>query len=268
VSDADAIQFTKDAARAIVEAIPEIKIEHAEPLKLALRNTVTGGRAQVALNKFFQHAAATPQERDAVIARLVKLIRELPGDEEPKIDPSRIVPLIRSVEYVENLRRSAMEQGAKPEGMPLSEPYNDELVVMYGLQEDAGVRMIHASAIIAAGVALNDVRDRAVSNLKQFVPNLEVSGGQGFYMMKAGGFYESSLILMNKFWDAGKLEVQGETIVAIPSREVMIVTGSESAQGLQTMRKMINVAYKYGATPISRALFARRNHRFERFAEA
>ena len=87
-------------------------------------------------------------------------------------------------------------------------------------------------------------------------------------MLSSGGFYESSILLFDKFWTRTNLDVIGETVVAVPSREVLIVTGSQFPQGLEIMRSMVATAYNDGATAISKSLFVLRGGRFDVFEKA
>jgi uncharacterized protein YtpQ (UPF0354 family) len=57
--------------------------------------------------------------------------------------------------------------------------------------------------------------------------------------MRAGGQYESSLLLAENIWSSGQIEVDGDVVVAVPAKDALLVTGS----GNQNIRcRMFRIA--------------------------
>ena len=47
-------------------------------------------------------------------------------------------------------------------------------------------------------------------------------------MLKAGGDYEASLLLFDDIWRDGQVKVDGDIVVAVPAKDVLLVTGSNN----------------------------------------
>ena len=56
--------------------------------------------------------------------------------------------------------------------------------------------------------------------------------------MSAGGNYEASLLLIDDIWSSGQVKVNGDIVVAIPTRDVLLVTGSRNRSGLKRVREL------------------------------
>ncbi len=109
------------------------------------------------------------------------------------------------------------------------------------------------------------LRERAIENLMGLIDGYQIRGGDGLYMITAGGDYETSLLLVDQVWDSGTLEVEGDYVVAIPARDILIVTGSESGDALDRLRRMASDSaanFSYSLTPV---LFIRKGGAFEVF---
>jgi uncharacterized protein YtpQ (UPF0354 family) len=84
-------------------------------------------------------------------------------------------------------------------------------------------------------------------------------------MMTANGDYEASLLLFDHIWRGGKIKMNGDIVVAIPAKDVLMITGSKSRKGIAAVREL---AAKYKAESrydITDTLFVYRDGRFVRF---
>jgi uncharacterized protein YtpQ (UPF0354 family) len=85
--------------------------------------------------------------------------------------------------------------------------------------------------------------------------------------MVADGNYESSLLLAENLWDDQAKAVQGEIVAAVPSRDVLLFTGSASTEGLRELRAAVANLHANGSRAISATLIVRRNGLWEKFSE-
>ena len=84
-------------------------------------------------------------------------------------------------------------------------------------------------------------------------------------MMTAGGDYEASLLLFDDIWRGGKIKMNGDIVVAVPAKDVLLITGSNNRKGIAAVREL---AAKYKAESryeITDTLFVYRNGRFVKF---
>ena len=82
----------------------------------------------------------------------------------------------------------------------------------------------------------------------------------------ADGNFELRRLLAENLWDDQAKAVQGEIVAAVPSRDVLMFTGSASAEGLRELRAAANL-YANGSRAVSTTLIVRRNGRWEKFSE-
>ena len=105
----------------------------------------------------------------------------------------------------------------------------------------------------------------AVANLRNVIPNIEIRGSHGSYMITAGGAYEASLILFDDLWERMASKVNGEIVIAVPARDLLLVTGSNDKDGLERMRKVVSGVPPNEGYAISDALFVYRDKHFVEF---
>jgi uncharacterized protein YtpQ (UPF0354 family) len=71
--------------------------------------------------------------------------------------------------------------------------------------------------------------------------------------------------LIESIWNSGQIEVDGEVVVAIPARGILIVTGSGNKAGLKTVRELAAKTSAEAAYRLTPRLFVFRDGRFEVF---
>jgi len=96
---------------------------------------------------------------------------------------------------------------------------------------------------------------------------MELRSGPLMSMIVAGGSYEASLLLLDDVWSKGPVpaKVDGDVVVAIPARDLLMVTGSRNRAGVDRLREL---ATKFASTTpyrLTPVLFVYRNGRFARF---
>ena len=66
-------------------------------------------------------------------------------------------------------------------------------------------------------------------------------------MLSAGGDYVASLLLLEEVWQECKSSVDGDVIAAVPTRDVLLFTGSSSHEGIVALRKSVDRLEQTGA---------------------
>ena len=75
--------------------------------------------------------------------------------------------------------------------------------------------------------------------------------------------FESALILMDRVWDKKELQIDGEIIVAVPSRETLLVADGNHEKAVTQIQKAAREIASSAAYRLTDKLFVRRNGRFE-----
>ena len=77
-----------------------------------------------------------------------------------------------------------------------------------------------------------------MDNLNRLLPKIEMRQDGDVVADTAGGDYEASLLLFDSMWRGGKVKVNSEIVVAVPAKDVLLVTGSKSRKGIAAVREL------------------------------
>jgi uncharacterized protein YtpQ (UPF0354 family) len=253
--------FTERVARAAAAALPSASVSVSDDLQFVLRYP-SGASATANLAKAYKSYEREPQHLDDIVQAQVSALREAGGDANgpPKLDRSRIVPLIKERQWFEQVQRRGREQSPPQE--LVAEPFNSELVVVYAENRPGALRILSSRDDVGDRARL---RELALTNLSRLLPKIEIRpGADGVLLISAGGGFDASLLLAENLWSNNQIKVDGDIVVAVPAADALVATGSRNAAGLARLRA---VAAKFAAGPngLTTALFAYRDGKFMRF---
>ena len=200
---------------------------------------------------------------DAIIGMYVTSSSEYyNGMDDLQLD--RIVPVIKPVGYLtSNVNHDGTPGDLKSK--ILYQKYNDELIVAYALDTERNIRYINNDELNDLEVAMDTLLDMAAKNLSMIVPEMQTINNEGVYEIAAGGTYEASLILINKLWAKENFNVDGDIVIAIPNRNILLVGGSNDKKSLERMRSLAKNSFESGNYNISPNLYKWNGKKFELF---
>lgn len=255
--------FTQEYASTIRARLPDHKIEIIAPLHLRITDP-KGLDSTAFLDNAYRQYQADPDARQDIIERHAQSMVEMSVD--APLVPANIVPIIKDVGWLEETSRAMQQHGGKKMGERVYDVLNDALVVVYAEDTPNNIRYFSPDVLAKAGVERGKLRALAVDNLRRLLPQVEFHQGGLFTMLTAGGNYEASLLLFDDLWTRGKLEVDGEIVVAVPSRDVLLVTGSKNEEGIAQLREAAAEIFDEGSYTLTKQLFVYRKGKFVRFA--
>ena len=176
------------------------------------------------------------------------------------IDVKRIVPVLKSAAHAQGnaiISEALREEKSRPDFY--CEPLNRQLYIYYAVDTERSVRYLSREEIRALDFSPGELSTRAVDNLTRLLPGIERRGDAGIYIVSAGGTYEASLLLFDAIWTKENFEVKGDIVVAVPSRELLLVTGSEDENGLKKLRKLAEAAVGQERHALTARLFVRKD---------
>jgi uncharacterized protein YtpQ (UPF0354 family) len=253
--------FTERVARAALAAMPSAKVAINGELQFVVRYG-NGASANSDLGKAYKTYEREPDHLDDIVQAQVTALMEAGGDANglPKLDRSRIVPIIKDRGWVEVMARRGREQ--TPPLELVAEPFNSDLVVVYAENRLGTLRILSNRDDVGDRARL---REASLTNLSRLLPKIEIRpGADGVLLITAGGEFDASLLLADNIWSGGKVKVDGDIVVAVPAKNVLIATGSHNAPGLARLRA---AAAKFAGGPngLTSALFVYRDGKFVRF---
>jgi len=258
-------EFTRLYALRVAAEFKGAKVTIAGPRELSVK-LPDGTEIKSFLDNAWAEVKADAGSRPETINRYLKSFKETQSNlfkENTPPDTNRIVPVIRDVRYAAHFA----EIGQTGTNQVISQPFVADLLVMYVEEQGGNLRFITEGDRLTLNLSLPDLRKLALTNLKRLVPEVSRHGSAPVFFLGAGGNYESSLLLVEKIWDGETKSIKGDLVAAVPSRDWLVFTGSESPDGIQKVQKLIAQIEKDGDHLISSTLLVRRNGRWEKFVD-
>lgn len=260
-------EFTREFAGALRKASPGLRVVIVRDLELKV--TSPDGRDSTSfLDNAYDMYKQDPKAKDDVIQRFIAAGLDTIGTIRDGVDRTRIVPVIKDRPWLEETRRALMNRGAKEVPEHVYEDFSPGLIILYAEDLPKNIRYLEPKDLELAKVQRPELRALACANLKRLLPKTERHGTNGIYMITAGGDYEASLLLLDSIWSGGQMDVKGEVVVAIPTRDLLLVTGSQDPQGIEKVRQIVKQASTSGSYRLTQKLFVYRNGRFSEFTGA
>ncbi|WP_176842304.1 DUF1444 family protein [Chitinophaga filiformis] len=173
-----------------------------------------------------------------------------------------IIPVIKPVEYLDGIREATKSDSV---GI-INEKYNDQLIVVYGQDSEASIEYLNVKAFKELNISMDSLHHIAMDNLKRVVVSLNWESVDGIHLIKTIGGYESSLILFPGLWTKDDtISVEGDWVIAIPTGNVLVATGSKNKEALAKVKEVITKSYKESNYRISDKLFKWNGDKFELF---
>jgi uncharacterized protein YtpQ (UPF0354 family) len=250
-------RFTALYAAAARKALPSAKVETTG--ELALRITFPDGRyATPHLGNAYAAYEQEPGRRDEIIALYVERAVKNLAQIEERIDATLVIPVVRSRSWTPITE--AQKDPASVNAVPF-ESLGSDLVVVYGEDRPEVLRFPTVKYFAEAGLARGALRTLAVTNLRRIIGPIEYKDYGGTYTLIADGTNEASLLLLPEIWTKHTLKVKGDFIVALPTRDLLIVTGSDDVDAISRVRALATKAFQDGPYSISPKLYRYRDGR-------
>ena len=260
-------EFTREFAEALRKAGPGLKVAIVRDLELKV--TSADGRDSTSfLDNAYDVYKQDPKARADVIQKFVAAGLETIGSIRDGVDRTRIVPVIKDRPWLEEMRQALLSRGAKEVPEHVYEDFSPDLVVVYAEDSPNNIRYLGPKDLQLAKIDRAELRALACENLKRLLPKIERHGTNGLYMVAAGGNYEASLLLLDSIWSDGQMKVKGDVVVAVPTRDLLLVTGSQNPQGIKKVKQIVKEASTGGSYRLTQKLFVYRHGKFDEFREA
>ena len=175
-----------------------------------------------------------------------------------------LVPIVKDRKWLAKIRDSLKARGAKEPPGDFFDDLNEQLVVVYAEDNPQSIRYLTPKHMSDFGVAHGEVRGLAVENLRRMLPKIEVLPGPLVSMIKADGNYEASLLLFDVLWSSGQIRVDGDYVVAVPSRDILLVTGSRNSAGIAKLRELAAQMARQSSYYLTNELLVYRQGSFQR----
>ncbi len=256
-------RFTIEFAEAIRASCPGCTVKVVRELELQV-TAPQGDERTCSLDSPYGLYKQNPRAMPELQKSFLTALRTILAPRE-SIEPANIVPVIKARRWLEEGLRALSNSGAKDSPEYIYDDFSGDLIVFYAEDLPGAMRFLLRKDLETAAVKEEGLRELACANLKRLLPKVELHGSDGSYLIAAGGTYEASLLLLDSIWNRGQIDVRGDIVVAIPTRDLLLVTGSEDSEGITKIRETVRDAYDTGAYKLTPKLFVRRDGRFVEF---
>jgi uncharacterized protein YtpQ (UPF0354 family) len=220
---------------ALTERLGNVKLTVSAPrtIELALPD---GAAARISLDNLAARLRnARGDERVAAVDEYVAAVAEsaaqlLGSSDEAEPSAANVVPLVRDAQFIAQL----------PRGSSGSEIFAEQLVadfvVVYAFDLPRTLRYASREDLERVGLDPGPtLRSQALANLSARLGNIEDRGDDRVGMLTVGGTFESSLLLIDELWQQLEPTLAGSLVVSVPSRDVVLYTGTGVPGGLEAM---------------------------------
>lgn len=260
-------EFAELYADALRRSAPELNVRIAGPLEISVERE--DGRFTAFLDNAYANYQASPEHLQDIIADYVGGVLASERSASAVLEASRIVPVIKSWTYLDTFRQAQGNDLPLPES-PAYDRYNDDLIVLYAEDSPRSLRFLYEDELRDAGIPRDGFRELAVENLRRLLPGISALQSERSYALVADNVYESSLLLFDDLWNSdawtsGIMDLAGDPVIAVPTRNIVIVTGSQEPGGLALLQDLASRIAANEPYAITSQLFIYRGGRFQPF---
>ena len=221
-------------------------------------------KIRISVDNAYREYQAEPDSLQKVIRKYLTVTSEL-FELRGKINIDRIVPIIKPVEYLNDIRSVAKKMGGGKDVEGVYEKYNDQLIIAYAEDTKNSIRYLTHDDLKTLAINEDSIRKIAINNLDKLLTSIQRKGGDGVFMLTAGGDYETSLILLSDILNNESLPVNGDFVIAIPNRDMLLITGSNDKAGISKIKVAAAKTFARGDHQVSEYLYKWNGTKFEKY---
>ncbi len=143
------------------------------------------------------------------------------------------------------------------ESSPIRRPFVGPLVISYVVEEGDLGRAFERGELAATGADEKQLHERALANLARHVKTVGIRLRPHGSMMAVSfdGDLEATLMLYPTLWTHLRDEFADELVVAVPARDVLVVSPVDSPQGIAELRAVVARVWPRDDHPLATELF-------------
>jgi len=180
-------------------------------------------------------------------------------------DLFKILPLLKSnVDSADIYKTISITAKHKP----IIDKLVADIVILFAIDRGTNLEIISEKKLSVLHLSKTELKELAISNLNKLVKNAEIKmhGDTSFALITFDGNHEATLILMNEFWNnIESLYKDNEFLVALPSKDVLLIASIRSETGINQMKDAIINIFRNDDHNLSRWIFRYKNQTLDPF---
>jgi uncharacterized protein YtpQ (UPF0354 family) len=206
----------------------------------------------IELDNAYKEFEENPKDIDNIIKKFLFLIDDQKKPRTEGFDVSKIFPVIRARSWITDLQS---EYGHDPKNIIVwFDDYNDDLVLAY-VEIQSEIRFLTTNDIKTLEETQPNFKQIALDNLRRRTADKHVIGESGVYLIGGDGNLDASLLLDSEVFDDKRIQITGDRIIGVPSRNFLVVAGGGMPFNVFRAAAMVSQFHKAEPYPISGKLF-------------
>jgi hypothetical protein len=262
-------RFTKGFAAQLQGGFPQARITIKAPLLLDVSFGVDGGSSTVSLDNPFRDCHGEIEGCGAAERQLRAMAQT--GSGEDGGDPATLRPILKDARWMAGVEEAGKD--APPDKQAgnrlVTTPFVADLVIAYAFDTPDAMRMMSERDRQKIGLERAAVDALARKNLDAALPGAlpDDEIAPRIHQIHAGDSYEASRILLDDRWKAAARAVKGDLLVAVPSRDYLLYTGSREGDAvLSRFRTLVREYESTRGHPVSVTILRRAASGWRAFA--
>lgn len=258
-------EFTQRYVKAVTSKLEGVKAEIKGYLEVEMTYQ-DGEKSTTYLDNAYKNYRSSPDDLDFLIENYSQALTQSSIDVKAKIEKSHIFPVIKDIEYIRQVT-ALMKKKEKDGEFPFYyEKLNEILYVFYAVDTPSSIRYMPKEEIAKLGVKEAELKSLSMSNLRKAIPSVKIEGDPStISMIVADGTYEASFLLYNDLWTKKNFPVKGDIVIFVPSRDVVLVTGSNDIESLKKVRNIVYSPENQWSHMVSEVGFIRKGDKWVKF---
>jgi len=244
--------FTRAAAEAAREVAGGAEVVISEPLGLEVREE-EGRTYEIYLGNLYR---SLPDEWDARADEVERFLRAaLTAQSESALERSQLRPVLRSRQFCDFI---ATRWGSKQS--LLRQSFAGDIELLFVADRGRGLHFLSREEVATLGIPEADLRRVATETLVAALePPTRHAVGR-VTMVGAGGTFESSLLLDERFWTDAESDAGGPITAAIPARDLLLYARSDDPEAIDQLALLAKKYAEESGYGISALLLERTAH--------
>jgi hypothetical protein len=227
---------------------------------------VSVGERRSFLDNAYIEYQNNPQDLNDIMDRYLASFKGLLEVENRNYTKDQIFPVMKDYLYLKNVEKYIKKGKGGPGKALVYEKLNDVLYVLYAFDSETSIRFLSMDDVKKLGLKKSELRALAKKNLNKAIPDLKLRGDPStLSLLVADGNYEASFLLFDKLWTKKQFPVKGDIVVYVPTRDLVLITGSKDKQGLQKARDIVYDPKNKWSHIVAEVGFVRKGNRWRVF---
>lgn len=248
-------EFSQEFANRLIKKVEGLKIVSINKLEIQTEFENSNDYKHF-LDNCYSEYIREPEEIEEIMEKYLNAADSLYKTKQT-LSINDILPVIKDERFIQSI----IEINPDFQKNHTYEKYNDKLYIFYVEDTETNINYLTQDDFKKLNIEQSQLKKIAIENLSNSI-EIERHGENGYFMLLAGGNYESSLLLLD-IWNKENFAVEGEIVIGIPSRDLLIITGKNDTENIERLKKTIIEINEDGDHLVSKSLFEYRNGKFE-----